>query len=50
MPVEVGPGSEVFAGAINGAGALEVEVTTTAEYNSLARIVHICLLYTSRCV
>lgn len=41
MPVEVGPGSEVFAGAINGAGALEVEVTTTAEYNSLARIVHI---------
>jgi len=41
MPVEVGPGSEVFAGAINGTGALEVEVTTTAEYNSLARIVHI---------
>ena len=41
MPVEVSPGDEVFAGAINGTGALEVEVTTTAENNSLARIVHI---------
>lgn len=41
MPVEVGPGDEVFAGSINGAGAAEVEVTTTAENNSLARIVHI---------
>ncbi|WP_454778651.1 heavy metal translocating P-type ATPase [Georgenia muralis] len=41
MPVEAGPGDEVFAGAINGTGALEVEVTTTAENNSLARIVHI---------
>ena len=41
MPVEAGPGSEVFAGSINGTGALEVEVTTTAEDNSLARIVHI---------
>lgn len=41
MPVEAGPGDPVFAGAINGTGALEVEVTTTAENNSLARIVHI---------
>ena len=41
MPVEAAPGDEVFAGAINGTGALEVEVTTTAENNSLARIVHI---------
>ena len=41
MPVEVGPGSKVFAGAINGAGAIEVEVTAVAENNSLARIVHI---------
>ncbi|WP_109472784.1 heavy metal translocating P-type ATPase [Ornithinimicrobium cavernae] len=41
VPVEVGPGSEVFAGAINGTGALEVDVTATAEDNSLARIVHI---------
>ncbi|WP_454778339.1 heavy metal translocating P-type ATPase [Georgenia muralis] len=41
MPVEAGPGAEVYAGSINGTGALEVEVTTTAENNSLARIVHI---------
>ncbi len=41
MPVEVGPGEQVFAGSINGAGVLEVEVTATAEDNSLARIVHI---------
>ncbi|MEU0510909.1 MULTISPECIES: heavy metal translocating P-type ATPase [Amycolatopsis] len=41
VPVEAGPGSEVFAGSINGTGVLEVEVTTTAEDNSLARIVKI---------
>jgi cation-transporting ATPase G len=41
MPVEAGPGAEVYAGSINGTGALEVEATTTAENNSLARIVHI---------
>ena len=41
MPVEAGPGETVFAGSINAAGALEVEVTATAEDNSLARIVHI---------
>nr|WP_024127509.1 heavy metal translocating P-type ATPase [Streptomyces sp. F12]AHE40245.1 Heavy metal translocating P-type ATPase [Streptomyces sp. F12] len=41
VPVEAQPGSEVFAGSINGTGALEVEVTTTAEDNSLARIVKI---------
>ena len=41
MPVEVGPGEQVFAGSINGAGVLEMEVTATAEDNSLARIVHI---------
>lgn len=41
VPVEAGPGSDVYAGAINGTGPLEVEVTTTAENNSLARIVHI---------
>src|SRR5690606_13627695 len=39
VPVEAGPGSEVFAGSINGTGVLEVEVTTTAEDNSLSRIV-----------
>lgn len=41
VPVEVGPGSEVWAGSINGTGPLEVEVTSTADNNSLARIVHI---------
>jgi cation-transporting P-type ATPase G len=40
-PVEAGPGDEVFAGSINGAGVLQVEATATAEDNSLARIVHI---------
>ncbi|WNI26131.1 cation-translocating P-type ATPase [Streptomyces sp. ITFR-16] len=41
VPSEVGPGSDVFAGTINGAGVLEVAVTATAEDNSLARLVHI---------
>lgn len=41
MPVEASVGDEVFAGTINGGGPLEVEVTTTAENNSLAKIVHI---------
>ncbi|GLX02363.1 cation-translocating P-type ATPase [Microtetraspora sp. NBRC 16547] len=41
VPVEAEPGSEVFAGSINGTGALEIEVTTTAADNSLARIVAI---------
>ncbi len=41
VPVEAGPGDEVFAGSINGTGVLEVEVSTTAEDNSLARIVRI---------
>ncbi|MBN3458458.1 heavy metal translocating P-type ATPase [Mycolicibacterium sp.] len=41
VPVEAGPGDEVFAGSINGTGALEVEVTSSAADNSLARIVAI---------
>ncbi|NKY96661.1 heavy metal translocating P-type ATPase [Nocardiopsis alborubida] len=41
VPVEAGPGNEVFAGSINGTGVLEVTVTTTAADNSLARIVSI---------
>ena len=41
VPGEAGPGEEVFAGAINGTGALEVQVSSTAEDNSLARIVAI---------
>lgn len=41
VPVEAGPGNEVFAGSINGTGVLEVTVTSTAADNSLARIVSI---------
>jgi cation-transporting ATPase G len=41
VPVEAGPGQALYAGSINGSGVLEVEVTTTAEDNSLARIVRI---------
>ncbi|MFC7449625.1 heavy metal translocating P-type ATPase [Rhodococcus daqingensis] len=41
VPVEAGPGDELHAGAINGGGAIEVEVTARAADSSLARIVHI---------
>lgn len=41
VPVEAGPGSEVFAGSINGTGVLEITVTADAEDNSLAKIVRI---------
>ncbi|CAN7509273.1 heavy metal translocating P-type ATPase [Mycolicibacterium frederiksbergense] len=41
VPVEAVPGSEIHAGAINGGGAIEVEVTALAADSSLARIVHI---------
>ena len=41
VPVERGPGDEVYAAAINGGAALEVEVTSQTEDNSLARIVGI---------
>ncbi|MGW2054134.1 heavy metal translocating P-type ATPase [Streptomyces sp. NPDC001840] len=41
IPVEAGPGDTVYAGAINGGGAIEAEVTALANDSSLARIVHI---------
>lgn len=41
LPVEAVTGDDVYAGSINGTGVLEVEVTTTAQDNSLARIVKI---------
>lgn len=41
VPVEAGPGTQVHAGAINGGGAIEFEVTALAADSSLARIVHI---------
>lgn len=39
MPVEKMPGAHVFAGSINGEGALEVEVTHRAQDTMLARII-----------
>ncbi len=39
VPVEKLIGSEVFAGSINGEGALEIEVTRLAEDNTLSRII-----------
>ena len=41
VPTAAGPGDELFAGTINGGGAIEVEVTAPAADSSLARIVHI---------
>jgi cation-transporting ATPase G len=41
VPVEVGPGAEVYAASINGGGALELEVAARTDENSLARIVRI---------
>ena len=40
MPVEKAPGSEVFAGTLNGEGALEVRSTRAASDTTLARIIH----------
>jgi Cd2+/Zn2+-exporting ATPase len=39
LPVEKGSGDEVFAGTVNGNGALIVEVTHLAKDNTLARII-----------
>jgi len=39
MPVDKGPGDEVFAGTVNTSGALEVEVTRLAADNTLSRMV-----------
>jgi len=40
LPVEKSAGEEVFAGTVNGAGALEIRVTRLVEDNTLARIIH----------
>ncbi|MGQ9500475.1 MAG: heavy metal translocating P-type ATPase [Anaerolineae bacterium] len=40
-PIEKGPGSEVFAGSINGEGALEVEVTRFASDTVLSRLIQL---------
>lgn len=39
LPIEKAPGAEVFAGTINGDGALEVEVTRLAGESTLAQII-----------
>jgi Cd2+/Zn2+-exporting ATPase len=41
LPVEKSPGSEAFAGSINGAGALEIEITRLAEDNTISRLIHL---------
>jgi cation-transporting ATPase G len=41
VPVERGPGDEVYAAAINGRAALEVEATASTDDNSLARVVRL---------
>lgn len=41
MPIEAAPGDGVYAGTINGSGALEIEASATVADNSLARIVEI---------
>lgn len=41
MPVEKHQGAKVFAGTMNGQGALEVEVTADASQSTLARIVSV---------
>jgi len=39
-PVERGLGDDVYAGTINGSGALTLEVTRLAQDNTIARIMH----------
>ena len=38
-PVDKGPGAQVFAGTLNGAGSLEVTITRAAEDTTLSKIV-----------
>ncbi|MBO3274801.1 heavy metal translocating P-type ATPase [Pseudomonas schmalbachii] len=40
LPVEKSPGETLFAGTINGEGALEYRVTRSADDSTLARIIH----------
>ena len=41
IPVEKGPGQDVFAGSLNGTRAIEVEATRAFADNTLQRIVHL---------
>src|SRR5690606_7958078 len=41
VPVEKGPGDDVFAGSINGGGALEMTVTGVAADSTLSRVIRL---------
>jgi len=41
LPIDKAPGDEVFAGTINGRGALEVRVTRVRRDTTMAKIVHL---------
>ena len=41
MPVDKAPGDEVFAGSINGRGAMDIRVTRLRRDTTLARIIHL---------
>lgn len=41
LPVEKAAGDEVFAGSINGRGALDIEVTRVRSDSTIARIIHL---------
>jgi Cd2+/Zn2+-exporting ATPase len=41
LPVDKGPGDQVFAGTINGHGALDVRVTRLVRDTRLARVIHL---------
>jgi Cd2+/Zn2+-exporting ATPase len=41
LPVEKAPGADVFAGTINGRGALEIAVTKPGRDSTIARVVHL---------
>ncbi len=41
LPVDKAPGDQVFAGTINGRGALDVQVTRVGGDTTLARIIHL---------
>ena len=41
VPVDKGPGEPVYAGTLNGHGALEIEVTRRVADTTLARIIHL---------
>lgn len=40
IPVEKGPGFEVYAGTLNAHGALEIEVTKRSQDTTIAKIIH----------